>query len=127
MYFRAFFSVVMLSGCAVFSGTAYSAAPQGFCILENEVTDILDNDYEVKGAGKPSELVDGKGVRPTNDGLVQVYELDSAGVEVAGGKVFFLYPEIFAFEPEGRSTALAGSIGTGAGYGSGGGGGKICD
>ncbi|GJL87109.1 MAG: hypothetical protein DHS20C03_08180 [Minwuia thermotolerans] len=127
VFSRVFLSAVLISGCVCLSGVANSATQQEFCILDNAVTDKLGGDYEVKGSGKPSELVAGKGVRPTDDGLVRVYNVDSDGNEVQDGLAFFLYPEIFAFEPKGRSTALAGSAGTGGGYGSGGGGGKICD
>ncbi len=127
VFSRVFLSAVLISGCVCMSGVANSATQQEFCILDNEVTDKLGSDYEVKGSGKPSELVAGKGVRPTDDGLVRVYTVDTDGNEVQDGLAFFLYPEIFAFEPKGRSTALAGSAGTGGGYGSGGGGGKICD
>lgn len=124
---RVILSAVLIYGCVLLSGVANSAIQQQFCILDNAVTDKLGDDYEVKGSGKPSDLVADKGVRPTDDGLVRVYNIDSDGNEIQDGQAFFLYPEIFAFEPKGRSTALAGSAGTGGGYGSGGGGGKICD
>ncbi len=127
MFSRVFLSAVLISGCVGLSGVAVSATQQEFCILDDAVTDKLGDDYEVKGSGKPSELVAGKGVRPTDDGLVRVYNVDGDGDEIQDGLAFFLYPEIFAFEPKGRSTALAGSAGTGGGYGSGGGGGRICD
>lgn len=127
MYLRALGFAGLFGGCIGLSIASMAAVSDGFCIIDNSVTDKLGGDYQVIGEGKPLDLVKGRGVRETDDGLVRVFAIDGSGNEVPGGEHFFLYPELFAFETAAQSTNLAGSAGTGGGYGSGGGGARICE
>ncbi|MDF1720102.1 MAG: hypothetical protein P1U65_05480 [Minwuia sp.] len=119
-------AALALLGSLLNSGAMACETGRTFCVLDNATTDRLDRNYDVVGTGKPGSMTAGKGVQPTPDGMVEVFAVDGKGCRVAGGEAFFMYPEVFAFDPPKRLPSLAGSITSGASYGSGGGGGAIC-
>lgn len=118
--------VIVLIGCIGSVPVRACETGPGFCILDRSITDRLDADYTLTGTGDPLAMTKGMGAQPTDDGMIEVFPVDGKGCRVPGGAAFFMYPEIFAFEPTVRGSSLVGSATSGASYGSGGGGGKIC-